>query len=106
MAIYSNPFDDPEPTWTSVYLCNNPQSPTGFCSTKFDAAIADNQVTLDPRQRVQDLKDAQKEFYTQIPGFYFERRVTWNFGAANIQDVSFINDGTILWDRLWIKSRG
>jgi len=105
-TIYSNPFDDPEPTWTSVYTCNNPASPTGFCSTVYDKAVADNLVTLDVKQRIQDLKDAQKEFYTQIPGFYFERRVTWNFAAPNVQDVQFVNDGTILWDRLWIKSHG
>ena len=106
VTIYSNPFDDPEPTWTSVYLCSNPASPTGYCSSTYDSAIADNQVTLDPKQRIQDLKNAQKDFYANIPGFYFERRVTWNFAAPNVQDVSFVNDGTILWDRVWIKSHG
>ena len=66
--------------------------------------MADNQVTLDPKQRIQDLKDAQKEFYAQIPGFYFERRVRWNFALSSIQDLQYINDGAVLWDRLWIKS--
>jgi peptide/nickel transport system substrate-binding protein len=103
ISIYSNPFDEPEPTWTSVFTCDNQPRFTGWCNTKFDAAIADNRVTLDPKQRVADLKEAQRQFYADIPAFYFERRVTWNFAAPNVQDVQFVNDGQVLFDRVWIK---
>jgi peptide/nickel transport system substrate-binding protein len=105
VAIYSNPFDDPEPTWTSVFTCKAAPSPTGYCNPKFDAAVADNQLTLNAQQRINDLKDAQKQFYADVPAVYFERRVTWNFGAQNVKDLQFINDGTILWDRIWIKTK-
>jgi peptide/nickel transport system substrate-binding protein len=104
ISIYSNPFDDPEPTWTSLYTCGNQAQYTGYCNPKFDAAVADNQLTLNAQQRINDLKEAQRQFYADIPGVYFERRVTWNFGAPNVQGVQFVNDGTVLWDRVWIKA--
>ena len=49
------------------------------------------------------MKDAQKAFYGDIPGFYFERRITWHFGTAALQDVHMVNDGTLLMDRIWKK---
>jgi peptide/nickel transport system substrate-binding protein len=105
ISIYSNPFDEPEPTWTSVFTCDNQSRFTGWCNTKFDAAVADNRVTLDPKQRVADLKEAQRQFYADIPAFYFERRVTWNMATSSIQDLQFVNDGQVLFDRVWIKQR-
>jgi hypothetical protein len=49
------------------------------------------------------MKDAQREFYKDLPGFYFERRVTWNFATSAVQDLHMVNDGTILIDRVWLK---
>jgi len=103
MTSFSNPFDDPEPTWTGVFVCANPASPTGWCNTSFDAAVDRGKLTLDPNERAKAMKDAQKAFYTDIPGFYFERRVTWHFAIPQVQDLHMVNDGTILLDRLWKK---
>jgi peptide/nickel transport system substrate-binding protein len=102
-ALFGTPFDDPEPTWTSLYTCDANPSPSGFCDTKFDADIADNRVTLDANQRIADLKDAQKVVYAQLPSFFFERRETWLFETAQLQNVQWANDGLPLFDRMWIK---
>jgi ABC-type transport system substrate-binding protein len=100
---YSNPFDDPEPTWTGVFVCNNTATPTGWCNTNFDAAVDRGRLALDPNDRIQAMKDAQREFYKDLPGFYFERRVTWNFSVPRVQNIHMVNDGTILIDRVWLK---
>ena len=65
--MFGNIFDDPEPTWTGLYTCNAVPTPTGYCNAKFDADVADNQPTLDPSQRIADIKDAQKQFYADVP---------------------------------------
>jgi peptide/nickel transport system substrate-binding protein len=104
MTDFSNPFDDPEPTWTSQYICTNPSNPTGYCNKDFDAAVDKGKVTLDPNERAQAMKDAQKLLYADMPAFYFERRVTWHFSNAQTQNIHLVGDGFILVDRVWKKS--
>jgi len=79
---------------------------TGWCNPQFDKDVADNQATLDPKQRISDIKEAQKIWYAQIPAFHFEKRAAWDFAAPNVQNVTLVNDGLALYDRIWIKSRG
>jgi peptide/nickel transport system substrate-binding protein len=104
-CMTGNIFDDPEPTWTGLYTCSASPSPTGWCNTQFDKDVADNQATLDGRQRIADIKDAQKQFYTDLPALYVERRYSWIFSAANVQNFQFSNDGMVLIDRVWLKTR-
>jgi peptide/nickel transport system substrate-binding protein len=103
-GITGSVFIDPEPQWTSVYGCNASPSPTGWCSTKFDAAVTDNQLTLDPATRIKDVKDAESEFFTQVPALFIERRYSWTFTAPQVQDFQMVNDNNQLVDRTWIKS--
>ena len=100
-----NGFDDPEPGWTAMFTCNAAPSPTGWCDTKFDSSVVDNQQTLDPKQRVADIKTAQTQFYADVPALYLERRTVWTFTAPDIRDFRFANDGTLLVDRVWIQGR-
>jgi ABC-type transport system substrate-binding protein len=79
-------------------------SPTGWCNTKFDAAVADNQQTLDANQRIADIKAAQKEFYTDVPSWYAERRYSWMAAAPSIQNFKYADDGLPLLGEMWIKT--
>jgi peptide/nickel transport system substrate-binding protein len=97
------PIVDPEPAWTSVYTCDANPSPTGWCSSVFDAAVKENRTTLDPARRIAVLKDAQREFYSQVPSLFLERRYNWLVSAPNFNDVEWVNDGLPLFDRIWIK---
>jgi ABC-type transport system substrate-binding protein len=99
-----NGFDDPEPLWTSMFRCNASPSPTGWCNTKFDGSVVDDQQTLDPNQRIADIKAAQAQFYADVPAFYVDRRTVWVFTANNFQDFRFANAGIPLVDRMWIQS--
>jgi peptide/nickel transport system substrate-binding protein len=99
-----NGFDDPEPLWTSMFRCNATPSPTGWCNTKFDGSVVDSQQTLDPNQRVADIKAAQAQFYAEVPAFYVDRRTVWVFTGPNFQDFRFANAGIPLVDRMWIQS--
>jgi hypothetical protein len=39
-----------------------------------------------------------------LPSFFFERRETWLFETAQVQNVQWANDGLPLFDRMWIKT--
>jgi peptide/nickel transport system substrate-binding protein len=103
---FGNIFDDPEPTWTGLYTCNAVPSPTGWCNAQFDKDVADNQQTLNAQQRINDIKDAQKQFYAEVPSLYLERRYSWMFTAPTIQNFKYTNDGLPLVGEMWIKSHG
>jgi ABC-type transport system substrate-binding protein len=85
-------------------VCNATPSRTGWCNTQFDKDVADNEQTLSPQQRVADMKDAQKQFYAEIPTLYLERRYSWMFTAPNIQNFRYANDGLPFVGELWIKT--
>jgi ABC-type transport system substrate-binding protein len=104
VANYGNPFDDPDPVWVGLFVCSGASQYTGFCNTQYDNDVNDQRVTLDPNQRIADIKDAQKVFYSQIPAWYYELRTNWVFSTPNVQDFSFANDGLELFDRMWIKT--
>jgi peptide/nickel transport system substrate-binding protein len=104
VANYGNPFDDPDPVWVGLFVCSGATQYTGFCNTQYDNDVNDQRVTLDPNQRINDIKDAQKVFYSQIPAWYYELRTNWVFSTANVQDFAFANDGLELFDRMWIKT--
>jgi peptide/nickel transport system substrate-binding protein len=104
ICVFGNIFDDPDPTWTGQFTCTAATNPTGYCNAKFDADVADNEVTLDPNQRINDLKDAQKQFYSDLPALFMEQRYSWVFTNPSIHDFHFVNDGLPLLDRFWMKS--
>jgi peptide/nickel transport system substrate-binding protein len=97
-------FDDPEPAWTGLFLCGVSPNPSGYCNSKFDADVADNQATLDPNKRIADIKDAQKIYYADLPALTVERRYSWSFAAPNLQGFKYANDGLPLVDRMWLKT--
>ena len=103
--VYGNVFDDPEPLWTSIFTCAASPSVTGWCDPKFDAAVADNQISLDPAKRIADIKEAQRIFYAAVPTLFIERRYTWLFTAPNVQDLKWVNDGMPMFNRMWIKTQ-
>jgi peptide/nickel transport system substrate-binding protein len=104
IALTATPFTDPDPTWTSLFICAGQAQNSGFCDSQFDADVADQRATLDPGRRITDFKDAQKIFYSQIPALFIEYRVLWNITTPVVQDVQMINDGMALYDRMWINS--
>jgi peptide/nickel transport system substrate-binding protein len=104
-ALYSQPFDDPEPIWTSIFTCGAAASPTGWCDSRFDSLVVGQREALDGATRVADLKEAQKIFYDQVPSMYFQRRAAWLFSIPAMQDLQWVNDGLPMFDRMWLKSK-
>ena len=89
---------------TSVFQCNSVPNYTGYCNTKFDQLVADNEATLDPQQRINDWKEIQKLLYADPPLFFVEQRSSWVFSAPGVRDFHFVNDGLPLLDRFWVKT--
>jgi peptide/nickel transport system substrate-binding protein len=104
--VYGAVFDDPDQGFTSLFDCTNPTNPTGFCDQEYQNLAADQRSTLDPKQRIADIKQMQKLVYAAAPAVFFERRTGWVFGVPNIQNVKLVNDGLALFDRMWIKTHG
>jgi ABC-type transport system substrate-binding protein len=77
---------------------------TNWCNQQFDKDVTDNEQTLSPQQRVADIKDAQRQFYSDVPTLYLERRYSWVFVSPNMQNFRYANDGLPLVGELWIKS--
>jgi len=71
---------------------------------KFDSDVADNRLTLDANQRISDIKDAQREFYSQVPAFFIDGFNTWWVAVPTLQGMELANDGLPLFDRLWFKN--
>ena len=103
VGIAGNPFTDPEPTFTQNYACNAQPAYTGYCDTKYDAAVTDARLTLDANKRVADIKEAQRLLYAAAPTLYFDRRYSWVISAKAVQNVDWMNDGAVLLDRVWLK---
>jgi peptide/nickel transport system substrate-binding protein len=102
-AMTATNFNDPDPLWTQYFSCAGASQNTGFCSADFDAQVAIERTTLDPNQRIAAVKAAQKVFYAQVPGFFFEPKVNWNIRTPSIQDQLMVNDSQTMWDRIWVK---
>ena len=104
ICVFGTIFDDPDPTFTAVFGCNSVPNYTGYCNTKFDQLVADNESTLDPNQRISDWKEIQKLLYADPPMVFMEQRSSWVFSAPGVRDFHFVNDGLPLLDRFWIKT--
>jgi peptide/nickel transport system substrate-binding protein len=96
-------FIDPEPILTAKFVCTASPSVTGWCNPKFDADVADAKSTLDPNQRIADIKDMQKIFYNDVPSLFYDRGYSWMIAAPSVQNFDYVNDGWILLDRTWMK---
>jgi peptide/nickel transport system substrate-binding protein len=102
-GVAGNPFVDPEPTMTTKYTCDASPPVTRWCNSQYDALVKDQRLTLDANQRIADFKQIQKILYQEAPAYYFDRRVIFYIGTPAVQDVDWINDGSLLLDRMWLK---
>ena len=105
MMLAGNYFVDPEPAFTSRYICAANPNPTGWCDTNFDNDVNTEKSTLDASQRVTDLKDAQKIFYAAAPSIYYDRGYSWMMTSPQVQGFDFVNDGWVPFDKIWLKTR-
>jgi peptide/nickel transport system substrate-binding protein len=104
MMLAGNYFIDPEPAFTSRYVCTANPNSTGWCDSNFDADVNTEKSTLDPNQRISALKDAQRIFYAAAPSIYYDRGYSWMMTAPQVQNFNFVNDGWVLFDRIWLKT--
>jgi peptide/nickel transport system substrate-binding protein len=95
-------WTDPEPAWTSVYTCDAKPNATGWCNSQFDKYVADNRATLNPNQRITDIKEAQRIFYSELPSISFDRRGAWKFHKPHLKNASFVNDNLVLLAGAWL----
>jgi peptide/nickel transport system substrate-binding protein len=96
---------DPEPQFSETLLSKGSRNVTGYSSTAFDKAIADSRAALDPASRVQALKAAQRIAIDDVPVIVLYRAPIFWISTPNIRDLDTFDEGGLLSDRLWIKTR-
>jgi peptide/nickel transport system substrate-binding protein len=104
MMLAGNYFIDPEPAFTSRYVCDAKPSYTAWCDPKFDSLVHDEITTLDASKRIADIKDAQKIFYAAAPSLYYDRGYSWEITSPRVQNFDYANDGWVLLAGMWLKS--
>jgi peptide/nickel transport system substrate-binding protein len=103
-SLNAIPFYDPDPLLLGPFTCAAQAQQTGYCNSNFDAAVNKYRSSLDANTRISAIKDAQKQFYSDIPVAWYEPRTYWVYTTPNIQDFGFANDVLELFDRMWIKT--
>ena len=106
VATFANLFNDPDPKWGNSFTSAASPSTTGWKNAAYDADIADAKATLDGAKRIADFRDALKQFYAEMPAYYYDHSTIYTYGAPNVMDVDASGNGLDLLDRIWIKSRG
>jgi peptide/nickel transport system substrate-binding protein len=99
---------DPEPSFFQVMMTGGGRGAalTGYSNTGADAAMTDSRAALDPGARNAALKKAQQLLMADVPVLIVSRGPNFWGYKANIRDIAFFDEGGLLSDRLWIKSRG
>ena len=97
---------DPESDWTEAVITNGSRNFYGYSSAAVDSAVADSRTTVDADARIRDLKTAQKAVMDDMLFFPLNRAGLFFVFKATVRDVATFDDGGLLSDRAWIKTRG
>ena len=96
---------DPEPQFTETLLSNGSRNRMGYNSPAMDKAIADSRAALDAPSRVQALKAAQRIALDDMPILVLNRSPIFWLTTPNMRDLDTFDEGGLLSDRIWVKTR-
>jgi ABC-type oligopeptide transport system substrate-binding subunit len=104
--VFSYMGVDPETDWTEAVMSTGSRNFYGYGNPAVDAAITDSRATLDASARIRDLKNAQRLLIDDLLFFPLNRGAFFLAFKPAVKDVATFDDGGLLSDRVWIKSRG
>jgi ABC-type transport system substrate-binding protein len=103
-TITSVVFNDPDPKWGQSFVTGAVGST--WKNSAFDAAIAEAKVTDDSNKRIGLIREAVKQWNTDLPGYFFDRSIYAMLGTSSVQDIVMTGNGAQLYDRMWLKTHG
>jgi ABC-type oligopeptide transport system substrate-binding subunit len=77
----------------------------GYSNSAVDVAVAGSRSTVDDSARIHDLKTAQRSLIDDMLFFPLNRGAFFVISKGTVRDVATFDDGGLLTDRIWIKSR-
>jgi peptide/nickel transport system substrate-binding protein len=96
---------DPEPQFTETVVTKGSRNYTGYSNPAVDQAVADSRAALDGNTRVAALKKVQSLLLQDVPLLVLYRSPYFWAQQANIKDLATFDEGGLLSDRIWIKTR-
>jgi peptide/nickel transport system substrate-binding protein len=93
---------DPDPILFNGFSSGSSLNYARYSNSQMDAALAQGRTTIDPAVRRQAYKTVQQIWADEVPVFFYARSQSGVVFDSKVQDVRLIEDGTPLFDRLWI----
>ena len=100
--VWANLPLDPEPNLFISFRSGSSTNYNRFSNSQVDAALDTERTSLDPAARKAALRTFQQVWAEEQPSFMYARTQTGYVFDPKIQDVRLFEDGTALFDRIWI----
>jgi peptide/nickel transport system substrate-binding protein len=95
---------DPEDTFNGRIESTSSTDLSGYKNSQVDSLIADSRVTLDPNQRLNDIKQVQKLVIDDVAFWPWNRTAQFYVFRPEIKNVDQMNGTAYMIDRIWIKT--
>jgi len=100
--IWANLPLDPEPNLFSSFRSGASTNFNRYSNSQVDAALDTGRTALDAAARKAAYRTFQQGWADEQPSFMYARTQQGYVANANVKDVRLFEDGTALFDRIWI----
>jgi peptide/nickel transport system substrate-binding protein len=94
---------DPEPNLYSSFRSGVSTNFSRYSNSKVDADLDQARTSLDPNVRHAAYKDFQQIWADEQPAILYARVQVGFISDPKVQDLRLLEDGTPLWDRIWLS---
>jgi peptide/nickel transport system substrate-binding protein len=100
--VWANLPLDPEPNLFISFRSGSSTNYNRLANSQIDQALDTERTSLDPAARKAAMRTFQQVWADEQPSFMYARTQTGYVYDSKIQDVRLFEDGTALFDRIWI----
>jgi len=100
--VWANLPLDPEPNLFSSFHSGLSTNFNRYSNSQIDAALDTGRTALDPAARKAAYRTFQQIWADEQPSFMYTRTQQGYVASANVKDIRLFEDGTALFDRIWI----
>jgi peptide/nickel transport system substrate-binding protein len=101
--IWANLPLDPEPQIYISFRCGLSTNFNRYCNSQLDQALDTGRTSLDANTRKAAYRTVQQILADDVPSFFYARTQQGFLFDNKVKDVRLFEDGTPLWDRMWIS---
>ena len=100
--VWANLPLDPEPNLYISFLSTSSTNFNKYKNSQIDAALNTEHTSLDQAARKAAMRSFQQIWADEQPSFMYARTQTGYVFDSKVQDVRLFEDGTALFDRIWL----